>query len=65
MTAIRNDRKFAPPVKKEGKAIENVGAELGEEELKQVVGGMTYGSIQWTYTKQKPDGTAAGNVAAK
>jgi type VI secretion system secreted protein Hcp len=25
---------------------------------------LTYGSIQWTYTKQKPDGTAAGNVAA-
>ena len=26
---------------------------------------MTYGAIEWTYTKQKPDGTAAGNVAAK
>lgn len=26
---------------------------------------MTYGSIEWTYTKQKPDGTAAGNVASK
>ena len=26
---------------------------------------MTYGAIQWTYTKQKPDGTASGNVAAK
>jgi type VI secretion system secreted protein Hcp len=26
---------------------------------------MTYGAIQWTYTKQKPDGTAGGNVAAK
>jgi len=25
---------------------------------------MTYGSIGWTYTKQKADGTAAGNVAA-
>jgi hypothetical protein len=36
MSAIRNDKKFASPVKKEGKAI---GAELGEEELKQVVGG--------------------------
>jgi len=26
---------------------------------------MTYGAIEWTYTKQKPDGTAGGNVAAK
>lgn len=26
---------------------------------------LTYGSIEWTYTKQKPDGSAAGNVAAK
>jgi hypothetical protein len=41
MSAIRNDKKFASPVKKEGKAIENVAAELGEE-LKQVVGGVQY-----------------------
>lgn len=27
--------------------------------------GLVYGAIEWTYTKQKPDGTAAGNVAAK
>jgi type VI secretion system secreted protein Hcp len=26
---------------------------------------MTFGAIQWTYTKQKPDGTAGGNIAAK
>ncbi len=26
---------------------------------------MVYGAIEWTYTKQKPDGTAGGNVAAK
>jgi type VI secretion system secreted protein Hcp len=26
---------------------------------------MTYGAIEWTYTKQKADGTAGGNVAAK
>jgi type VI secretion system secreted protein Hcp len=26
---------------------------------------MTYGAVEYTYTKQKPDGTAAGNVAAK
>jgi hypothetical protein len=31
--------------------------EITADELNQVVGG--------TYTKQKPDGTAAGNVAAK
>jgi len=26
---------------------------------------MTYGAIEWSYTKQKPDGSAAGQVAAK
>ncbi len=26
---------------------------------------LVYGAIEWTYTKQKPDGTAGGNVAAK
>jgi hypothetical protein len=32
--------------------------EIAADELNQVVGG----AIQWTYTKQKPDGTAGGNV---
>jgi type VI secretion system secreted protein Hcp len=27
--------------------------------------GLVFGAIEWTYTKQKPDGTAGGNVAAK
>jgi len=27
--------------------------------------GLTFGAVEWTYTKQKPDGTAGGNVAAK
>ncbi len=26
---------------------------------------LTYGKIQWTYTRQKPDGTAADTVAAE
>ncbi len=26
---------------------------------------LTYGAIEWTYTKQKPDGSAAGNVTTK
>jgi len=40
--------------------------ELTEAELNHVSGGsLTYGAIEWTYTKQKPDGSAAGNVAAK
>ena len=26
---------------------------------------LSYGAIEWTYTKQKPDGSASGNVAAK
>jgi hypothetical protein len=33
--------------------------EITADELNQVVGG----AIQWTYTKQKADGTAGGNVA--
>jgi bacteriocin-like protein len=38
--------------------------ELTEAELNHVSGGsFTYGAIEWTYTKQKPDGSAAGNVA--
>jgi bacteriocin-like protein len=54
MSAIRDDGKFASHVKKEGKAI---GAELGEEELKQVIGGSLFsGRIEWTYWRQKADG---------
>ena len=37
--------------------------ELNEAELNHVSGGsFTYGAIEWTYTKQKADGTSAGNV---
>ena len=39
-------------------------APLPEKELDKVVGGETikfnYGAVEWTYTKQKPDGTATG-----
>jgi len=41
---------------------------VSDEELRHVSGAgisLTYGRITWTYVKQKPDGTAAGNVAAK
>jgi hypothetical protein len=33
--------------------------EITADELNQVVGG----AIEWTYTKQKADGTGGGNVA--
>ena len=37
--------------------------QLTEDELNHVSGGsFTYGAIEWTYTKQKADGTSAGNV---
>jgi type VI protein secretion system component Hcp len=46
--------------------------ELSSEELDQVAGGeisFTFSQIEWTYTQQKQDGTAAagpdGNKAAK
>jgi hypothetical protein len=36
--------------------------ELNEEQLEKATGGSP---VKFEYTKQKPDGTAAGNVAAK
>lgn len=33
--------------------------ELTPSKQKQVKGGSSYGAIEWTYTKQKPDGTQA------
>jgi len=41
------------------------GNPTGEAQFPTEVVKMTYGYIEWTYTKQKPDGSAAGNVAAK
>jgi hypothetical protein len=38
------------------------GRELTSDELEQGSGGS---KAQWNYTKQKADGTAGGNVAAK
>lgn len=43
--------------------------ELNEEQLEKATGGsslsLSYERVKFEYTKQKPDGTAAGNVAAK
>ena len=43
--------------------------ELNEEQLDAATGGSSlsfnFEQIKFEYTKQKPDGTAAGNVAAK
>ena len=43
--------------------------ELNEEQLEKATGGsslsLNYERVKFEYTKQKPDGTAAGNVAAK
>lgn len=41
------------------------GNPSGEAKFPTEVIKMTYGAIEWTYTKQKPDGSAGGNVAAK
>jgi len=41
------------------------GNPVGEAQFPTETINMTYGAIEWTYTKQKPDGTASGNVAAK
>lgn len=37
----------------------------GDQQFPTETINMTYGAIEYTYTKQKPDGTAGGNVAAK
>jgi type VI secretion system secreted protein Hcp len=37
----------------------------GESQFPTETVNMTYGAVEYTYTKQKPDGTASGNVAAK
>ena len=43
--------------------------ELNEEQLEKAIGGsslsLNFEHINFEYTKQKPDGSAAGNVAAK
>jgi hypothetical protein len=43
--------------------------ELNEEQLEKATGGsslsLSYERVKFEYTKQKPDGTAAGNVAAR
>jgi hypothetical protein len=41
----------------------DVTAELSGKDLEEVVGGA--GKIKWTNTRQRADGTAAGNVAGK
>lgn len=41
------------------------GDPTGESQFPTETINMTYGAVEYTYTKQKPDGTASGNVAAK
>jgi type VI secretion system secreted protein Hcp len=45
--------------------VSTAGNPLGNHGFPTETINMTYGAIEWTYTKQKPDGTAGGNVAAK
>jgi type VI protein secretion system component Hcp len=47
-------------LKKDPKTPEVESTELSGKDLEEVKGGVTlnYGAIEWTYTKQKPDGTA-------
>lgn len=41
------------------------GNPSGDAKFPTEIVSMTYGTIEWEYTKQKPDGSAAGQVAAK
>src|SRR5215471_4689962 len=41
------------------------GDSKGAQQLPTETIKMTFGAIEWTYTKQKPDGSAADNVTAK
>ena len=45
--------------------VSTAGDPLGAHGFPKETVKMVYGSIEWTYTKQNPDGTAGGNVAAK
>lgn len=45
--------------------VDQHGTPTGDSKFPTEVVRMTFGAVQWTYTKQKPDGTAGGNVAAK
>ena len=51
-------------LKKDPQTPEVESTELSGKDLEEVDGGinLTYGAIEWTYTKQKPDGTAGGNT---
>jgi type VI secretion system secreted protein Hcp len=41
------------------------GNPYGDAKFPTEIVELTYGAIEWTYTKQKADGSAGGNVAAK
>jgi len=46
--------------------ISSVTADAKDEsQFPSEVVNLTFGAIEWTYTKLKPDGTAAGDVTAK
>ena len=46
-------------------SVKQLGDPKGDNAFPSEVVGLTFGAVEWTYTKQKPDGTAGGNVAAK
>jgi len=46
-------------------SVKQIGDPKGDNQFPGEVVGLTFGAVEWTYTKQKPDGTAGGNVAAK
>lgn len=45
--------------------VHQIGDPTGDTKFPQELVAMTFGAVEWTYTKQKPDGTAGGNIAAK
>ena len=45
--------------------VNQIGDPRGDSKFPMEIVEMTFGAVEWTYTKQKPDGSAGGNVAAK
>ncbi len=45
--------------------VTQIGDPKGDTQFPMEMVALTFGAVEWTYTKQKPDGTAGGNVAAK
>jgi type VI protein secretion system component Hcp len=59
---LQGDDSMSDELKKDPQTPEVEGTELSGKDLEEVEGGVSlnYGTIQWTYTQQKSDGSTDG-----